>query len=65
MSLSKFHAELLSEWRKIGKTASQRAKKNKVNISNINSLKKLIEKAKVKYLKNTKPIATRKSSEIF
>ena len=61
----KIPAELLSEWRKIGKTASQRARKNKVNISNINSLKKFIEKAKVKYFKNTKPIATRKSSEIF
>jgi len=61
----KIPAKLLSEWRKIGKTASQRAKKNKVNISNINSLKKLIEKAKVEYFKNTKPIATRKSSEIF
>ena len=61
----KIPAELLNEWRKIGKTASQRAKKNKVNISNTNSLKKLIEKAKVEHLKNTKPIATRKSSEIF
>ena len=61
----KIPAELLSEWRKIGKTASQRAKKNKVNISNTNSLKKLIEKAKVGHLKNTKPIATRKSSEIL
>ena len=58
-------AELLSEWRKIGKIASQRAKKNKVNFSNIYSFKKLIEKAKVEYFKNTKPIATRKSSEIF
>ena len=61
----KIPAELLSEWRKIGKTASQRAGKNKVNFSNINSFKKLIEKAKVEYFKNTKPIATRKSSEIF
>ena len=61
----KIPAELLSEWRKIGKTASQRAKKNKVNISNIYSFKKLIEKAKVEYFENPKPIATRKSSEIF
>ncbi len=60
--------ELLSEWRKIGKKASQNARKNKVNIlnfKNFNSLKKIIKKAKVEYIKNTKPIATRKSSEIF
>ncbi len=61
----KIPVELLSEWRRIGKTASQRARKNIVNISNINSFKRLIEKAKVEYFKNTKPIATRKSSEIF
>ncbi len=61
-------AELLSEWRKIGKRASQSAQKNKLNFSNFknfNSLKKLIEKAKIEYFKNTKAIATRKSSEIF
>jgi len=60
--------ELLSEWRKIGKKASQKAEKNKVNLSNfknLNSLKKIVEKAKVQYFKNTKPIATRKSSEVF
>ena len=64
----KIPAELLSEWRKIGEMASQRAQKKKVNYSNFKSfksLKKLIEKAKVEYFKNTKPIATRKSSEIF
>ena len=61
-------AKLLSEWRKIGERASHRAQKNKINISNfknLNSLKKLIEKTKIEYFKNTKPIATRKSSEIF
>ena len=61
-------AELLSKWRKIGEKASQKAKKNKVivsNFENLNSLKKLIKKTKVEYLKNTKPIATRKSSEVF
>ncbi|MDC3117354.1 transketolase [Candidatus Pelagibacter sp.] len=60
--------ELLSEWRKIGERASQKGQKNKVNFlnfKNFNSFKKLIEKAKVEYSKNTKPIATRKSSEIF
>ena len=58
-------SDLLGEWRKIGKKGSQKAKKNKVNFSNFNSLKKIIEKAKIKYLKNTKPIATRKSSEML
>ncbi len=64
----KIPTELLSEWRKIGEKASQKAQKNKTNFSNLknlNSFKKLIEKAKVEYTKNTKPIATRKSSEIF
>ncbi len=64
----KIPAELLSEWRKIGKSASQRAQKNKISFSNsknLNSLKKLIEKVKIDHFKNTKQIATRKSSEIF
>ncbi len=64
----KIPTELLSEWRKIGEKASQKAQKNKVNFLNLkslNSFKKLIEKVKVEYTKNTKPIATRKSSEIF
>ena len=64
----KIPTELLSEWRKIGEKATQKAQKNYVNFSNIkslNSFKKLIEKVKVEYTKNTKPIATRKSSEIF
>ncbi len=64
----KIPAELLSEWRKIGERASQKAQKNKVKIlefKNFKSLKKIIEKVKVEYFKNTKPIATRKSSEIF
>ena len=59
---------LLSKWRKIGERSSQRSQNNKVNFSNFknyNSLKRLIEKAKVEYFKNLKPIATRKSSEIF
>ena len=64
----KIPAELLSEWRKIGERASQKAQKDKVKIlefKNFKSLKKIIEKVKVEYFKNTKPIATRKSSEIF
>ncbi len=64
----KIPAELLSEWRKIGKKASQKAQKNKINFpnfKNFNSFKKLIEKEKIRYFKNLKPIATRKSSEIF
>lgn len=64
----KIPAELLNEWRKIGERASQKAQKNKINFSNyknLNSLKKLIEKSKIEYFKDTKPIATRKSSEIF
>ncbi len=64
----KIPAELLSEWRNIGKKASQKAQKNKINFSNfknLDSFKKLIEKEKIKYFKNLKPIATRKSSEVF
>ncbi len=64
----KIPAELLSEWRKIGKKASQKSQKNKINFSdfkNFNSFKKLIEKEKIKYFNNPQPIATRKSSEIF
>ena len=64
----KIPAELLSEWRNIGKKASQKAQKNKINFSNfknLDSFKKLIEREKIEYFKNLKPIATRKSSEIF
>ena len=38
---------------------------NKINFSNSNSLNKIIEKAKVEYFKDTKPSATRKSSEML
>ena len=64
--------EILNEWRKIGERASQKAKKNeskyKKNFSNFKNLKpfkNLIEKTKNEYLKNSKPLATRKSSEMF
>ena len=63
---------LLNEWKKIGEKAYQKAKKydakyQKTFSSNSipNSLKILIEKIKNEYLKNPKPLATRKSSEMF
>ena len=63
---------MLSEWRKIGENASRKAKKNdqKYNkifskFNNLNSFKVSINKVKNEYLKNLKPIATRKSSELF
>ena len=68
----KIPKELLNEWRKIGENASQKAKKHKdkykkifSNFKNLNSLKNLIDKAKNDYLQNLKPLATRKSSEMF
>ena len=64
--------EILSEWRKIGKKASYRAKKHEdkylkifSKFKNLNSYKNLIQKLKNEYFKNSKPVATRKSSEIF
>ena len=63
---------LLKEWKKVGEKASKKAKKydvkNKKTFSSNsipNSLKILIEKNKNEYLKNPKPLATRKSSEMF
>ena len=68
----KIPSELLNEWKKIGKNASQDAKKHETkykkiftNFKNFKSLKNLIEKTKNEYLKNSKTMATRKSSEIF
>ncbi|MBD1134979.1 transketolase [Pelagibacterales bacterium SAG-MED47] len=64
--------ELLSRWEKIGKIASQKAKKHEIkyqkknfNFKNLNSFTNSIEKIKKNYLNNSKPLATRKSSEIF
>ena len=64
--------ELLKEWRKIGERSSEKAKKHELkykkifsNFKNFNSLRKLIEKTKNDYLNNSKPLATRKSSEMF
>ena len=63
---------LVNEWKKIGEKASQKAKKHEIkykkilsNFRNLSSLKNFIEKTKNDYLKNLKPIATRKSSEMF
>jgi transketolase len=63
---------LLSQWRKIGEKNSQKAKKHEkkykktlYKFKNLNSFNNLIEKTKNEYLKNSKPLATRKSSEIF
>ncbi len=63
---------LLSEWKKIGDTANKSAKKHEnkykeiiTNKEILNPFKKTIEKVKRQYLKNLKPLATRKSSEMF
>ena len=68
----KIPGELLAEWKKIGEKSSQKAKKHEIkfkkalsNFKDLSSLKNLIEKMKDDYLKNPKPIATRKSSEMF
>ena len=63
---------LLSEWRKIGQNAFIKAKKHDKKYKNIfskfknkNLYENLIEKSKKVYLKTSKPLATRKSSEMF
>jgi len=63
---------LLNEWKKIGDEASKKAKKHqeryKKTFSDNRALQLLkisIEKTKNDYLKNLKPIATRKTSEMF
>ncbi len=63
---------LLNEWKKIGDEASKKAVKHEkkykkilINSKNLNSFKKSIEKTKNSYLRNLKPLATRKSSEMF
>ena len=62
---------LLSEWKKIGEEAGKSAQKQEkkfkkvINGKNISSLNKSIEEIKNKYLENIKPLATRKSSEMF
>ncbi len=68
----KIPSELLSEWRKIGEDASLIAKKHDQKykkifpkFKNLNSFKVSINRIKNEYMKNLKPIATRKSSELF
>ena len=68
----KIPIELLNEWKKIGQNAFHKAKKHEdkykkifSNFKNINSYKNLIEKSKNDFLKDPKPLATRKSSEMF
>ncbi len=63
---------LLREWKEIGEKASLKAKKHENKYKKIltdkiltQSMNSLIEKVKDDYLKDTKPIATRKSSEMF
>ena len=62
---------LLNEWKSIGKKAEEKAKKHERKYkkifknSSLGPLKNLIEKKKNEYLKNLKPLATRKTSEIF
>ena len=63
---------LLVEWRKIGEKAGKNAKKNNfkgnkiINESiNFNRLNNSLNRIKDEYLKNLKPIATRKTSEMF
>jgi len=63
---------LLDEWKKIGELASKKAKKHESKFKKINtnnkipsSLNSSIEKIKNNYLENPKPLATRKSSEMF
>ena len=65
-------SHLLNEWKTIGIKASQKAKKNETRNKKIFSENKmpdtfnnLIKKTKENYLNNSKPIATRKSSEMF
>ena len=63
---------LLSEWKKIGEKASRKAKNNEKKHKDIFTNDKIlklfnnsIEKIKNEYLINAKPLATRKSSEMF
>ncbi len=64
--------QFINKWREIGKNASRKANKHEIkykkilsNLKNYDSFKSKIEKTKNEYLKNLKPLATRKSSEMF
>ena len=63
---------LSNEWKRIGKVASKNAQKHERRIRKIalgnkdlNSFNGSIEKIKNNYLENLRPLATRKSSEMF
>jgi len=63
---------LLNQWKKIGEEAGKKAKNHEnkykkiiTNKKTLKTLNSLIEKTKNDYLKNLKPVATRKASEIF
>ncbi len=63
---------LLNEWKKIGDEAYKKAKKHENKYKkifsdnqNLNLFSSSIEKIKKKYLESSKPLATRKSSEMF
>ena len=63
---------LFNKWKDIGEVASKKAKKQEIKYKkrksikkDFNSYKDLIEKTKKNYLKELKPLATRKSSEMF
>ncbi len=65
-------SSLTNEWKLIGIKASQKAKKQtiknkKISLNDLipNSFDALIKKTKEEYLKSSKQIATRKSSEMF
>ncbi len=64
--------ELLNEWKKIGEKSSQKARKHEIkykkvfsNFKDLSTLKNSIKEIMNDYLKEPKPIATRKSSEMF
>ncbi len=64
--------DLLNNWKKIGVAASKKARKHQNKFKNISTSNQLlksfnssIKKIKDDYLKNLKPLATRKSSEMF
>ena len=64
--------DLLNEWKKIGEKASKKARKHEskykkilTNNKILNSFNISIEKTKNNYLESLKPLATRKSSEMF
>ena len=64
--------DLLNEWKKIGEKASKKARKHEskykkilTNNEILNSFNDSIEKTKNNYLESLKPLATRKSSEMF